>query len=60
MCKRKIASYYLCALFGFALATLLAVAVGSLLNKIIPIEIIEKVAAIAFISIGILMLLGKI
>ncbi|MBI4078834.1 MAG: TMEM165/GDT1 family protein [Candidatus Levybacteria bacterium] len=51
---------FVSALFGFALATLLAVAVGSLLNKIIPIEIIEKVAAIAFISIGILMLLGKI
>ncbi|AZR73758.1 hypothetical protein BBF96_10400 [Anoxybacter fermentans] len=50
--------------FGAALAlvcsTFLGVALGFLLNKIIPANYIQVAAGIAFIAIGCLLLFGKI
>ena len=51
---------FLSALLGFALATLLAIIIGTIGAKFIPIHIIEKIAALAFILIGLLILFNKI
>ncbi len=48
------------ALFGFALATIIAIIIGTIGAKFLPLEIIQKVAAIAFIIIGVLILFDKI
>lgn len=48
------------AIFGFALATIIAIIVGTIGAKYIPIEIVQKIAALAFIIIGILIFFGKI
>ena len=49
--------------FGAALAlvlvTLLGVLFGSLLGEYIPTEWLQRIVAVAFIIIGVLMLLGK-
>ena len=58
--ERTPLTIFVSAIFGFALATLIAVIIGSIGAKFIPIEIIQKIAAIAFIVIGVLILINKI
>ncbi len=43
------------AVLGFALSTFLAVIVGTYGSKLFPTELIQKVSALAFIIIGILL-----
>ncbi|UJS17958.1 MAG: TMEM165/GDT1 family protein [Candidatus Jettenia sp.] len=47
-------------MLAFALVTVIGVAVGSVITKFVPLNFIKVGAAIAFIIIGILILLGKI
>jgi putative Ca2+/H+ antiporter (TMEM165/GDT1 family) len=51
---------FISAIFGFALATVIAIIIGTLGAKYLPIEIIQKIAALAFIIIGVLIFFGKI
>ncbi len=51
---------FVSAIFGFALATLIAVIVGTIGAKYIPLNIVEKIAASAFIIVGILIFFNKI
>ncbi len=51
---------FISAIFGFALATLVAIIIGTIGAKFIPIQIIEKIAAIAFVIIGLLIFFNKI
>ncbi|GBD12915.1 hypothetical protein HRbin24_00935 [bacterium HR24] len=48
------------ALGGFALATAIAILFGLLGARYLPTEVVEKVAAVAFIVVGVLILLGKL
>ncbi len=48
------------AVAGFFLATLIAVVVGLLGTRFVPTEVIEKLAAVAFIVVGVLILVGKL
>jgi len=48
------------AILGFALATIIAIIIGTIGAKYIPVEVVQKVAAVAFIVIGILIFFGKI
>ncbi len=52
-------SVFLGAALALALVSLLGVAVGSVLGHYLPENILRKVAASAFIIIGVLMLWGK-
>ncbi len=52
-------SVFLGAALALALVSLIGVAVGTVLGQYIPENILRKVAAAAFIVIGILMLWGK-
>ncbi|MDN3511497.1 MAG: TMEM165/GDT1 family protein [Candidatus Jettenia sp.] len=47
-------------MLAFALVTVISVAVGSVITKFVPLNFIKVGAAIAFIIIGILILLNKI
>lgn len=47
------------AMFAFCVATLLAVLLGEVVSKIIPINVLRYISAGIFILIGILTLLGK-
>lgn len=59
--KEKTAlTIFVAAVLGFALSTLIAVVLGTFGAKIIPTPIIEKVSAMVFIIIGLLMLFNKI
>ena len=51
---------FVSAIFGFALATLVAIIIGSFGAKYLPTDLIQKIAAVAFIVIGVLILLNKI
>lgn len=51
---------FLATMLAFTLSTLIAVFLGTFGSKFIPTAIIEKVAAIAFIGVGLLMLANKI
>lgn len=51
-------SVFLGAALALVLVTLLGVVFGSVLNEYIPGEWLQRIAAIAFILIGILMLAG--
>ncbi len=51
---------FISAVFGFALATIIAIVIGTIGAKFIPVEIIQKIAAVAFIVIGVLILFNKI
>jgi putative Ca2+/H+ antiporter (TMEM165/GDT1 family) len=51
---------FVSAVVGFAAATLLAVVIGTIGAKYLPINLVEKIAAIAFIVIGILIFFDKI
>lgn len=48
------------AMLAFGIATLLAVVLGEVLTKFVPINIIRFVSAGIFILIGVLTLLGKL
>ncbi len=52
-------SVFLGAALALALVSLIGVAVGTLLGQYLPEKLIHNVAALAFIVIGVLMLLGK-
>lgn len=47
-------------MLAFAVATIIGVALGSVITKFLPFSFIKVGAAIAFIIIGILILAGKI
>jgi putative Ca2+/H+ antiporter (TMEM165/GDT1 family) len=57
---KKPFSVFLGAIIAFAVITLIGAIAGNLITKVIPTHIIEKIAAIAFIIIGILMFFEKI
>lgn len=48
------------AVVALALVTLLGVALGGVITRFVPIEWVSRGAAVAFIIIGALMLLGKL
>ncbi len=51
---------FLGASFALILVTLLAVLFGGVLSQYIPTEWLQRIVAVAFIIVGILMLLGKL
>ncbi|HEX6126013.1 MAG TPA: TMEM165/GDT1 family protein [Pyrinomonadaceae bacterium] len=51
---------FLGASLALVLVSLLAVLFGGLLTQIIPAEWLQRIVAVAFILIGVLMLLGKL
>lgn len=53
-------SVFLGAILAFVVITFLGALLGELITKFVPSHVIEKVAAIAFIVIGILMFFEKI
>lgn len=53
-------SVFLGAALALALVSLIGVGLGALLGEYLPANLLHKLAATAFIVIGILMLLGKI
>ena len=48
------------ASLALILVTLLGVLFGSLLTQFIPVEWLQRIVAVAFIAIGLLMLFGKL
>ena len=48
------------ASLALILVTLLGVLFGSLLTQFIPVEWLQRIVAVAFITIGVLMLFGKL
>ncbi len=48
------------AVGAFAVATAMAVLLGLLGARYLPTQVVEKLAAVAFILVGVLILLGKI
>ena len=57
---RSPVSVFLGAALALALVSLIGVAVGTVLGKYLPQDLLHKLAAAAFIIIGALMLWGKI
>jgi putative Ca2+/H+ antiporter (TMEM165/GDT1 family) len=57
---RSPVSVFLGAALALALVSLVGVALGAALGHYLPASIIRKLAAIAFVIIGVLMLAGKI
>ena len=53
-------SVFLGASLALILVTLLGVLLGGVLSQYIPTEWLQRIVAVAFIAIGILMLLGKL
>jgi putative Ca2+/H+ antiporter (TMEM165/GDT1 family) len=53
-------SVFLGASLALVLVSLIGVAVGSALGQYLPARLLHKIAAIAFILIGVLMLCGKL
>ena len=53
-------SVFLGAALALTLVSLLGVALGALLGEYLPTELLHKLAALAFIVIGVLMLWGKL
>jgi len=51
---------FVSAMFGFALATVIAIVIGIVGAKFIYTNVIEKIAALAFIVVGILIFANKI
>ncbi len=58
--SKKPVSVFLGAIFAFAVITLLGAILGDAITRLIPTHIIEKIAGIVFIIIGILILFEKI
>jgi putative Ca2+/H+ antiporter (TMEM165/GDT1 family) len=52
-------SVFLGAALALALVSLIGVMVGSVIGKYVPEDLVKKVAASAFIIVGVLMLWGK-
>ena len=57
--SKKPWSVFISSALALAAVSAIGVLVGSLLGHLIPLEWVKRVAALAFIAIGILMLLGK-
>jgi putative Ca2+/H+ antiporter (TMEM165/GDT1 family) len=57
---RSPVSVFLGATLALALVSLIGVGVGSVLGQYLPEALLRKVAAVAFILVGVLMLWGKI
>lgn len=53
-------SVFFGAMLAFCVATLLAVLLGEVVSKIVPINVLRYISAGIFILIGILTLLGKL
>jgi putative Ca2+/H+ antiporter (TMEM165/GDT1 family) len=51
---------FLGASLALVLVSLLAVLVGGVLSQYVPVEWLQRIVAIAFIVIGVLMLFGKL
>jgi len=51
-------SVFLGASLALILVTLMAVVFGGVLNQYVPTEWLQRIVAVAFIAIGVLMLLG--
>ena len=56
---RSPVSVFLGAALALSLVSLLGVVLGALLGQYLPTALLHKLAAIAFIVIGVLMLVGK-
>ena len=48
------------SMIAFAVITIIGVAFGGVITKVIPIYLIKVLSAVAFITIGILILIGKL
>ena len=48
------------ASLALVLVTLLGIAFGSILTQFVPVDWLQRIVAVAFIAIGILMLFGKL
>ena len=57
--SKKPWSVFISSALALAAVSAIGVLVGSLLGNFIPLEWVKRVAALSFIAIGILMLLGK-
>ena len=57
--SKKPWTVFISSALALAAVSAIGVLVGSLLGNFIPLEWVKRVAALAFIAIGILMLLGK-
>jgi putative Ca2+/H+ antiporter (TMEM165/GDT1 family) len=57
--SKKPWAVFISSALALAAVSAIGVLVGSLLGNFIPLEWVKRVAAVAFIAIGILMLLGK-
>jgi putative Ca2+/H+ antiporter (TMEM165/GDT1 family) len=51
---------FLGASLALVIVTLLGVLVGAVLTQYVPTEWLQRIVAVAFIAIGVLMLLGKL
>ena len=51
---------FLGASLALVLVSLLGVLVGGVLSQYVPVEWLQRIVAVAFIAIGVLMLLGKL
>lgn len=51
---------FVAAMLAFAISTLIAVLAGTFATKFLPTPIIQKISAVLFILIGILLLFNKI
>lgn len=58
--SKKPLSVFIGAMMAFGLITLLGAFLGNLIIKFVPEHIMKKIAAIAFVAIGILMFFEKI
>lgn len=57
--SKKPWTVFISSALALAAVSAIGVLVGSLLGDLIPLEWVKRIAALAFIAIGILMLLGK-
>jgi putative Ca2+/H+ antiporter (TMEM165/GDT1 family) len=57
--SKKPWTVFISSALALAAVSAIGVLVGSLLGDFIPLEWVKRIAALAFIAIGILMLLGK-
>ncbi|MFQ5963453.1 MAG: TMEM165/GDT1 family protein [Candidatus Scalinduaceae bacterium] len=48
------------SMIAFAVVTIIGVTFGVVITKVVPIDLIKYLSAVAFISVGILILTGKL
>ncbi len=48
------------SMIAFAVITIIGVAFGGVITKVIPIYLLKVLSAVAFITVGILILIGKL